>query len=165
MGADGIIFGAAIALAGSLVHPSTVCVTVYSPPAVTVIAGVVSPVLHNKLPVKSPAVNFELPQLSTTVMVGEATDEIIGAAITLPGSLVQPFTVCVKVYVPPVVTVIDVVVSPVLHSNDPVNDPAVKTEWPQLFATVTVGAGGIIFGEAVALPSALTHSLTVCVTV
>ena len=55
--------------------------------------GVVSPVLHNKVPVKAPAVNSELPQLSTTVMVGEVTEEIIGAAMPLPWALMHPSTV------------------------------------------------------------------------
>jgi hypothetical protein len=45
---------------------------------------------------------------------------------------VHPFTVCVTVYVPAVVTVIDGAVAPVLQSNDPVNDPAVNVELPQL---------------------------------
>ena len=93
VGADGMIFGAAFAWAGSLVHPSNVCVTVYVPAEVTEIVGAVSPVLHSKVPVKAPAVNSELPQLSTTVIVGEVTDEIIGAAIPLAGALIHPFTI------------------------------------------------------------------------
>ena len=32
--------------------------------------------------------------------------------------------------------------APLLHNNDPLNDPAVNTELPQLFTTVTVGDGG-----------------------
>jgi hypothetical protein len=46
-------------------------------------------------------------------------------------------------YVAVSVTVIDVVVAPLLHNNEPVKLPAVNTELPQLFATVTVGADGI----------------------
>jgi len=69
------------------------------------------------------------------------------------------------VYVAAAVTMIDVVVSPVLQSNNPVNDDAVNTEWPQLFATITVGADGIIFGAAIPVVAALIHALTVCVTV
>jgi len=69
------------------------------------------------------------------------------------------------VYVAAVVTMIDVVVSPVLQSNDPANDDAVNAEWPQLFATVTVGADGIIFGAAIPVVVALIHALTVCVIV
>lgn len=87
-----MIFGAATALAGSLVHPSNVCVTVYVPGEATVIVAVVSPVFHIKEPVNEPAVNSELPQLSTTVIVGEVTDEIIGTAIPLPGALIHPLT-------------------------------------------------------------------------
>ena len=56
---------------------------------------------------------------------------------------------------------IDVVVSPVLQSNDPVNDDAVNTALPQLFVTATVGAGGIAFGAAMPLPASLIHPFTV----
>ena len=91
--------------------------------------------------------------------------EFSGAAIPLPEALVHPFTVCVTVYVPAVVTVIDEVVAPLLHNNEPVNDPAVNTELPQLFTTVTVGADGIAFGAATPLPAALVHPFTVWVTV
>ena len=88
-----MIIGAVVALAGALVHPPNVCVTLYVPAEVIEIVGVVSPVLHNKAPVKAPAVKLELPQLSTTVMVGEVTDEIIGATFPLPGELIHPFTI------------------------------------------------------------------------
>jgi len=78
---------------------------------------------------------------------------------------VHPFTVCVTVYVPAVVTVIDVEVAPVLQSNEPVNDPAVNVELPQLFSTVTVGAETLAFnGAAIPLPGELVHPFTVCVT-
>jgi hypothetical protein len=50
-------------------------------------------------------------------------------------------TVLVTVYVPAVVTVIELVVAPVLHSNEPV-PVAVKTELPQLLVTEIVGAEG-----------------------
>lgn len=43
------------------------------------------------------------------------------------------------------VTVIDDVVAPLLHNNDPVNELAVNTELPQLLTTVTTGADGIAF--------------------
>jgi hypothetical protein len=45
-----------------------------------------------------------------------------------------------------VVTVIDGVVSPVFHNNDPLNPDAVRTELPQLFATVTTGAAVVTGG-------------------
>ena len=61
------------------------------------IDGVVAPVLHNNDPVNDPAVNIELPQLFTTVTVGEETLAFNGAAIPLPEGLVHPFTVCVTV--------------------------------------------------------------------
>ena len=61
---------------------------------------------------------------------------------------------------------IDGVVAPVLHNNDPVNDPAVNVELPQLFTTLTVGAETLAFnGAAVPLPGLLVHPLTACVTV
>ena len=63
------------------------------PAAVTVIEGVVAPVFHNKDPVNDPAVNVELPQLFTALTVGDGTLEFIGAAVPLPGALVEPFTV------------------------------------------------------------------------
>ena len=68
-------------------------------------------------------------------------------------------------YVPAAVTVIDGVVAPLLHNNDPVNAPAVNTELPQLLTTPTVGAGGIVLGAAVPLPAALIHPSIVWVTV
>ena len=43
-----------------------------------------------------------------------------GAAIAEPEALVHPPKVLVTVYVPAVVIVIDEVVAPVLHNNDPV---------------------------------------------
>jgi hypothetical protein len=45
---------------------------------------------------------------------------VFGAAIPEPGELVHPEIVCVTVYVPAVLTVIDEVVAEVLHNNDPV---------------------------------------------
>ena len=104
--------------------------TVYVPAVVTVIEEVVSLVLHNKEPVKPDAVNTELPQLSVTATVG-ADGIAFGAAMPLPGELLQPLTVCVTVYVPPDVTVIALVVAPLLHSKDPVKPEAVSIELPQ----------------------------------
>jgi hypothetical protein len=90
----------------------------------------------------------------------------LGAAIPVPAGLVQPLTVCVTVYVPPPVTVIEEVVAPLLHNNAPVNPVAVSNELPQLFVTFTIGAGTLEFiGAAVPLPEVLVHPLTVCVTV
>ena len=66
--------------------------TVYVAASVTVIEGVVAPLLHNKVPVKSVAVNTELPQLLTTVTVG-AGGIATGADVPLPAALVHPFTV------------------------------------------------------------------------
>ena len=61
---------------------------------------------------------------------------------------------------------IEAVVAPVLHNKDPVNDPAVNVELPQLFTTVTVGADTFPFkGAATPLPGLLVHPFTACVTV
>ena len=110
------------------------------------------------------AVNVEVPQLSTTVTTG-ADGIAFGTATPLPEGLVQPFTVCVTVYVPAVVTVIDEVVAPLLHNKEPVKDVAVNVELPQLSTTDTVGADGIAFGAATPLPGTLVHPFSVCVTV
>ena len=60
---------------------------------------------------------------------------------------------------------IEAVVAPVLHKRDPVNDPAVNVELPQLFTTLTVGAETLAFnGAAVPLPGELVHPFMVCVT-
>ena len=57
---------------------------------------------------------------------------------------------------------IEAVVAPVLHSKEPVNDPAVKVELPQLFTTLIVGAGTLeLIGAAVPLPGALVLPFTV----
>lgn len=133
---------------------------------VTVIDAVVAPVLHNNEPVNEPAVNVELPQLLTTDTVGAVTFEFNGAAVPLPEGLVHPLTVCVTVYVPADVTVMDDVVAPVLHNNDPVKEPAVNVELPQLLTTDTVGADTLpLSGAAVPLPAGLVHPFTFCVTV
>lgn len=165
IGADGTVFGAAIPMPAGLLHPFIVCVTEYVPGVVTVIEEVVSPVLHNNEPAKPDAANIELPQLSTTDTDGASTAEFNGAATPLPVALVHPSTVCVTVYVPGEVTVMDVFVSPVLHNNDPVKPDAVSVELPQLFITETPGAFGIVLGAAIPLPASLVHPSTVWVTV
>jgi hypothetical protein len=61
--------------------------------------------------------------------------------------------------------VIDEVVAPVLHNNDPVA-VVESVEVPlQLLTTVTAGADGIALGAAVPLPAVLGHPFTVAVTV
>jgi hypothetical protein len=62
------------------------------------------------------------------------------------------------------VTVIDGVVAPLLHNNDPVNPDAVSTEPPQLFTTDTDGAAGTAWGDALPLPVSLVQPFKVCVT-
>ena len=116
--------------------------------------------LHNNEPVKLEAVNTELPQLFNTDTPG-ADGTVFGAEIPLPFALTQPFTVCVTVYVAALFTVIDVVVAPLLHNNDPVKPEAVNVELPQSFDTVTNGAVGIVLGAEVPLPLALVHPFTV----
>ena len=91
----GVGLGAAVPLPTGLVHPFTVCVTVYTPAVVTVIEGVVAPVLHKSEPVNDPAVNTVLLQLLVTDTVGTATFN--GAATPLPTGLIQPFKVWVTV--------------------------------------------------------------------
>jgi len=84
--------------------------------------------------------------------------------VALASGLVQPFNVCVTVYVLFAVTFIDSAVAPVLHKNVAPGAPvAVNSELPQLFATFTTGAGTFKkgSGDAVALPGALVHPLTV----
>jgi hypothetical protein len=160
IGADGATIGFADAVAGELVHPPTVCVTVYVPALVTVIEVVVAPVDHNKLvPV---AVRTELPHPSTPETDG-AEGIVFGAAVIEASELVHPPTVCVTVYVPALVTVIEAVVAPVDHNRFvPV---AVNTELPHPSTPETVGAAGIVFGAAVTEAGALVHPPTVWVTV
>ena len=67
------------------------------PAVVTVMEAVVAPLLHNKVPVKPEAVNTEFPQLLVTDTAGTGTTDVFGAAVALPGALVQPFTVWVTV--------------------------------------------------------------------
>ena len=110
------------------------------------------------------AVNTELPQLSTVVILGTA-GIAFGTAVALPAVLVHPFTVCFTLYVPVVKTVIDVVIAPVFHNNEPIKLFAVNTELPQLFATVTIGADGIFLGADEPLPVKLVHPFTAWVTV
>ena len=68
-------------------------------------------------------------------------------------------------YVPALLTVIDELVSVVLHNNVP-EVVAESVEVPlQLFTTFTDGADGVIFGAAVPDPAALVQPSRVCVTV
>jgi hypothetical protein len=62
---------------------------------VTVIDDVVAPVLHKSEPV-AVVESVELPQLFTTVTTG-VDGVVLGAAVPVPGKLVQPFTVAVTV--------------------------------------------------------------------
>ena len=95
-GVGGAVLGNAVPLPGVLVQPFTVCVTVYTPGLTTVIEEPTEPLLHNNEPVYPLAVNIDDPQLSTTPTDG-AGGMLFGDAFPLPGTLVQPFTVCVTV--------------------------------------------------------------------
>ena len=137
----------------------------YVPGVDTVIDEEVDPLLHSNVPVNDSAVNMELVQLSTTFIVGGSTTALTGAAVALPSALVHPLIVCVTVYIPASFTVTDEEVAPLLHNKEPANPDAVNTELPQLLATLTDGATGVVFGEAVTLPAMLVHPFTVWVTV
>jgi hypothetical protein len=85
-----------------------------------VIDDVVAPVLHKRDPVYADAVNVDVPlQLSTTEIVG-ATGAVLGSAKPLAAALLHPAIVCCTTRLPNVLTVIDGVVSPVLHIRVPV---------------------------------------------
>ena len=137
-------------------HPPIVCVTVYDPADDTVIDGVEPPVDHSKF--EPDVVKTELPQLFTTVTIG-VVGTVKGVAVIEPETLLHPPTVCVTVYAPADVTVIDGVEAPVDHNKFvPV---ALITELPQLFTTETIGAEGTTKGAAVPVAIALTHPATV----
>ena len=163
-GAAGVVFGAAVPLPGKLVHPFTVVVTVYEPAVPTVMEAVVAPVLHSSVPVAAVDKVDVLLQLFTTVTTG-AAGVVFGAAVPLPGKLVHPFTVVVTVYGPAVLTVIEAVDAPVLHSSVPAATVDKVEVVLQLSTTVTTGVAGVVFGAAVPLPAALVHPFTVVVTV
>ena len=107
---------------------------------------------------------IHLPGMELLTTGGEGA--VLGAAVPLPAALVQPFTVVVTVYIPPVLTVILEVVAPVLHNREPV--AAVdKLDVPsQLFVTFTTGVVGIILTVTTTLwlfvhPVAVIVSVTV----
>src|SRR6185295_19718912 len=126
-------------------------------------AGVVSPVLHNNDPVNPLAEITDLPHWSATDIPG-ADGIDLGAATPLPAWLVQASSVCITVYVAPVVTEMDAVVSPVLHKSDPVNPDAVNTELPQLLTTDTSGVGAAVSGDAIPWAEGLVHPFNICAT-
>lgn len=163
-GAAGVILGALVPLPATLVHPFTVVVTVYTPALLTVIELVEAPLLQRSVPV-AVVVSVEVPlQLFTTVTSGVAGIDF-GAAMPDPGSLVHPFKVVATVYVPAVLTLIELVEAPVLHKSDPAAFVE-RVEVPlQLSTTVTNGVSGIDFGAAMPDPGSLLQPLMVVVTV
>ena len=58
---------------------------------------------------------------------------------------------------------IDEVVSPLLHSNEPLA-LVDNTELPQLFVTETAGIEGAVFGAAIPSPDSLPHPSIVAAT-
>jgi len=96
----------------------------------------------------------------------DKTGIALGAATPLPAGLAQLFTVRVTVYVAAVVTVMELVVAPVLHNNEPV-PVAVNSELPQLLVTETVGAEGMEVTVNVAaleftVPPMFVHTARYC---
>ena len=93
VGAGYVNFGFAVTDAGILAHPPTICDTVYTPDGTTTIDVELEPVLQSSAPVNDPAVNTELPQLSTADAVGvegKATGEaeVLLAVLVHPAALV-----------------------------------------------------------------------------
>lgn len=95
-GVAGADLGAAVAVAGIVLQPPTVAITVYAPAVVTVISVVVSFVLQRKEPIPV-AVSVEVPlQLLATRIPGIAGVDL-GNATPDPATLVHPFIVDVTV--------------------------------------------------------------------
>jgi hypothetical protein len=120
--------------------------------------AVVAPLLHNMVP-PAGIERIEFPQLFTTVTTGVA-GIATGAALPDPAALVQPLPVCVTVYEPAILTVIEEVVSPVLHNKAP-GAVVDKVEEPQLFTTVTKGVADEATGAATANPKTPAQPSTV----
>jgi hypothetical protein len=95
-GTAGAAFGLAVPPPALLAQPFTVVVTVYVPATFTVMAEVVAPLLHNRIPAAL-VDKVDVPlQLSATVTTG-VTGVDFGLAVPLPALLAQPFTVVVTV--------------------------------------------------------------------
>ena len=95
-GVTGMAFGAVVALANELMHPSAACDKVYVPAVGEVMELVVAPVLQDNDPVIPVAVKTELPQLLLTDIPGTAGVGF-GADVALAAGLEHPFIVCVTV--------------------------------------------------------------------
>ena len=102
-----------------------------------------------------------MPLVAVAARLPDNTGIGFGAATPMPVPLVHPFKVWATVYVAAVFTVMAFVVAALLHNREPVKEPAVNVEFPQLSTTVTVGVDGIAFGTATALPASLVHPLIV----
>jgi hypothetical protein len=95
-GVAGVDFGSAMPDPGALKQPLMVVVTVYIPAVFTVMEAAVEPLFHNKSP-EAFVERVEVPsQLSTTVTTG-VSSTAPGAAVPVPGKLVQPPAVLVTV--------------------------------------------------------------------
>ena len=82
--------------------------------------------------------------MSQAVAEDEPVLLVFGAATPEPEALTHPLTVCVSVYVPELLTLIDDVVAVVLHNKVP--DAVVdKVDVPsQLLTTLTDGVDGVV---------------------
>ena len=122
------------------------------------------PVLQSKVPVAL-VDKVEVPlQLSVTLTDG-AVGVVFSDAVPEPAALVHPLTVVVTVYVPALATEIVDNAEPLLQSNVPVA-LVDKVEVPsQLSVTLTDGAAGVVFGDAIPDPAKLVQPLAVLVTV
>ena len=94
------------------------------------------------VPVQSPVVLLIVTGPEQVIL--GAVMSAIGAATPEPEALTHPLTVCVSVYVPALLTLIDDVVAVVLHNRVP--DAVVdKVDVPlQLLTTLTVGVDGVV---------------------
>ena len=82
--------------------------------------------------------------MSQAVAEDEPVLLVFGAATPEPEALTHPLTVCVSVYVPALLTLIDDVIAVVLHNRVP--DAVVdKVDVPsQLLTTLTDGVDGVV---------------------
>ena len=97
-------------------------------------------------------------------LIAATTGFVFGDALAEPAALVQPFIVCVTLYVFALCTIIVDVVSFVLHNKPPVDVVESVDVLSQLSTTVITGVAGIVFGDATPEPAALVQPFIVCVT-
>ena len=143
-------------------HPFTVCTTVKVVLLEVVVEDVVALLLQSIVAFAA-GVNASVDNPQSLVTLTEGVSGVVfGAATPEPAAEVQPFAVCVTVYVPAVETVIGEVVSVVLHNRVPVAVVLRVLVPLQLFTTVTVGVEGNEVTVTVALPSVPQHPSADC---